>query len=153
MRYPLLSVLLCALITAATSALAATYKYVNENGETVYSQTPPPAGTEGVERMKAPPRPARKSGSAEQKNQEDATTVDERQSDKKTAAQDQKKMQQAEAERKKQCEQMRQDVETLINKPVVRRASEDGGEPVVLTGEEREAEVKALRESLKKNCK
>jgi Skp family chaperone for outer membrane proteins len=138
-------------LTAAMPGYAATYKWTDENGETVYSNTPPPDGARNVEKVKNPP--PRSSKSASEKTKEDAAAFNERREDRKTAEQDQKKMQQAEAERKKQCEQMRQDVETLTTKPVVRRASEDGGEPVVLTGEEREAEVKELRESIKKNCK
>jgi hypothetical protein len=152
MRYPLIYVLLCALLLATSAPVRATYKWVDENGQTVYSQTPPPAGTQGAERIKAPPRPSTDPGSAAQKTKDDAAAFNERREEKKTAGQDQKKMQQAEAERKQQCEQMRQDVEILTTRPVVRRTPEDGGEPVVLTAEEREADVKEMRERLKQHC-
>lgn len=153
MRQTLISVLLCALITgSAITSWAATYKWTDENGQTIYSQTPPPKGTQGVERIKGPPRSSADSKTSSQKTKEDAAAFSERQDEKKTADQDQKKMQQAEAERRKLCEQMRQDVDTLTNKPVVRRANENG-EPVVLTAEERETEVKEMRERLKKECK
>jgi hypothetical protein len=152
MRHPLISVLLCVLL-ATTSASAATYKWVDENGQTVYSQTPPPSGAQGVERIKGPPRPPSNSGSATaQKTKENAAAIDERQGDKKTQQQDKKKMQQAEADRKKHCDGMREDVDVLTNKPIVRRTSEDGSESVVLTTEQREADVKVLRERLKKEC-
>ncbi|HEX5056114.1 MAG TPA: DUF4124 domain-containing protein [Gammaproteobacteria bacterium] len=152
MRYPLLPALLCALMTTALTAHSATYKYTDENGETVYSQSPPPSGAQGAEKLKTPQRRSA-NDSTGQKTKDAAAAFNERREERKTAEEDQKKMQKAEADRKKQCEQMRQDVETLTTKPVVRRASEDGGEPAVLTAEEREAEVKELRESLKKNCK
>jgi hypothetical protein len=153
MRHPLISVLLCALITVATTlANAAVYKWVDENGQTIYSQTPPPAGTGSVERIKAPPRPSSNSGTPAQKSKNDAAALNEPQSEKKTQEQDKKKLQQAETERKKHCDEMREDVDTLINKPIVRRTSENGGESVVLTTEEREADVKVLRERLKKEC-
>jgi hypothetical protein len=152
MRYPLIYVLLCALLLTATAPVRATYKWVDENGQTVYSQTPPPAGTKAAERIKAPPRPSTDPGSAAQKTRDDAAAFNERREEKKTGEQDQKKMQQVEAERKQQCEQMRQDVETLTTRPVVRRTPEGGGEPVVLTAEEREADVKEMRERLKQHC-
>lgn len=144
--------LLCALLTMTTGVHAAMYKWVDENGQTVYSQTPPPGGKQNAERIKAPPRPASDPNAAQQKTKEDADGFGERRSEKKTSEQDQKKMQQAEAERKKQCEQMRQDIEILTTRPVVRRTPEGGGEPVVLTAEEREADVKEMRERLKKHC-
>jgi hypothetical protein len=154
MRHTLISVLLCVLITGAViPARAATYKWTDENGQTIYSQTPPPSGTTGVEHIKGPPRSSADSKTATQKTKDDAAAFDERHDEQKTQEQDQKKMKQAEAERKKLCGQMRQDVETLTTKPVVRRVSENGGEPVVLTSEEREAEVKEMRERLKKECK
>jgi hypothetical protein len=156
MRHTLISVLLCALmITAITPAVAASYKWVDENGQTVYSQTPPPAGTQGVERVKAAPRAPSNSGTAgtaAQKTKDDAAAFNERQSDKKTQQQDKKKMQEADAQRKEHCDGMRADIETLVNKPIVRRSSEDGSESKVLTAEEREADVKILRERVKKEC-
>src|SRR5688572_29300168 len=98
MRYPLISVLLCTLMTAATTpAVAATYKWVDENGQTIYSQTPPPAGAQGVERIKAPPRASNSGSDTAQKTKENAAAIDERQGEKKTQQQDKKKMQQAEA--------------------------------------------------------
>jgi hypothetical protein len=153
MRYPLISVLLCALLSVTTSAVAATYKWVDENGQTIYSQTPPPAGTQGVERVKAAPRAPSNSGTDAQKTKDDAAAFNERQSAKKTQQQDKKKMQEADAQRKEHCDGMRADIETLVNKPIVRRTSEDGGESRVLTTEEREADVKVLRERLEKECK
>ena len=39
-------------------AMSETYRWVDENGGTVYSQTPPPAGIQ-ADRIKAPPPPAR----------------------------------------------------------------------------------------------
>lgn len=149
MRYPLLSVLLYTLM-AATPIQAAMYKWVDENGQTVYSQTPPPSGKQGAERIKAPPRPP--SNTAQQKTQDNAATSGERRNEKKTQEEDKKKSQQAEANRKKHCDEMRQDIETLTTKPVVRRTGEDG-ESAVLTAEEREADIKVLRERLKKECK
>jgi hypothetical protein len=135
---------------ATSLAAHSAYKWTDENGETVYSQSPPPAGGTDVEKIKTPPPRAARDNA---KTNDAAAAFDKSHEEKKTAEEDHKKMQQAESERKKQCEQMRQDVETLTTKPIVRRASEDGGEPVVLSTEEREAEVKELRESLKKNCK
>jgi hypothetical protein len=154
MRYPLISVLLCALLSMTTSAVAATYKWVDENGQTVYSQTPPPSGTQGVERIKGPPRAPSNSGApdAAQKTKDDAAAFDERRDDRKNQEQDKKKMQQADAKRKEHCDGMRADIETLTNKPIVRRTSEDGSESVVMTTEERESDVKMLRERLKKEC-
>lgn len=152
MRYPFISLLLCALLTTTTGGHAATYKWVDENGQTVYSQSPPPAGTQGAERIKAPPRPSSDSKSAAQKTKDDAAAFNERREEKKTAEQDQKKKQQAEAERKKQCEQIRKDIEVLTTRPIVSRTDKSGGEPVILTAEERESEVKGLNELLKKHC-
>jgi hypothetical protein len=153
MRYPLISVLLCVLMLTTTSAVAATYKWVDENGQTVYSQTPPPSGTQDVERVKAPPRPPSNSGTAAaQKTKDDADAFNERREEKKTQQQDKKNMQKADAQRKEHCDGMRADIETLTNKPIVRRTSEDGSESRVLTTEEREADVKMLRERVKKEC-
>jgi hypothetical protein len=153
MRYLLISVLPCILIVAAVPALAATYKWVDETGQTVYSQTPPPPGTQGVERIKTPPRSAADTSSTSQKTKDDAVSFDERREQRQTAEQDQKKMRQAEVERKQHCEQMGEDIETLTTRPIVRRTPADGGEPVILSAEERESEVKELRERMTKECK
>jgi hypothetical protein len=136
-------------------AVAATYKWTDENGQTIYSQTPPPAGTQGVERIKGPPPPSRNSGTpstAAQKTKDAAAAFNERREERKTQEQDKKKMQDADAKRKEHCDGMRADIETLTNKPIVRRTSEDGGESRVLTTEEREADVKILRERVKNEC-
>ncbi len=44
-------------------AMAETYRWVDENGGTVYSQTPPPGGIP-ADRIKAPPPPARSANEA-----------------------------------------------------------------------------------------
>ncbi|HEY3486685.1 MAG TPA: DUF4124 domain-containing protein [Gammaproteobacteria bacterium] len=133
------------------AAQAAVYKWTDENGQTVYSQTPPPSGTQGTEKIKTSSKRSGSAAAAVEKTKQDAAGFNERQNDEKTAEQDQKKMQQAQAERKKYCQDMAQEVDVLTTKPVVRRIGEDG-EPVVLSAEEREADVKDLRERMKKDC-
>ncbi|MCB1859509.1 MAG: DUF4124 domain-containing protein [Gammaproteobacteria bacterium] len=53
--------ILLAATALASAALAGTYRWVDKDGVTVYSQTPPPPGVEATT-VKAPPAPPKNSG-------------------------------------------------------------------------------------------
>jgi biopolymer transport protein ExbB/TolQ len=144
----LFALLQATLVLLPATTLAGSYKWVDQDGNTVYSQTRPPADAQNVERVKEAPRPSQDAGEASQKTQEQTKNINERQQTRKTEEQDKKTAEDKEAQRKQVCERLNKNLEVLTTRPIVRKESAEG-EMVVLDAEQREAEVEQVRKLIK----
>lgn len=146
-----LAALLAGLALSAP-AVAQMYRWVDDSGTVVYSQTPPPDGR--ATSTVAPPPPP--SSSAEAERQQLQTELKQAGEARKTQAEQQKKQQDAaakDAERKRNCDAARQNLDLILNRPPQTRFQMPNGEYRRFTDEEREAEIKKAREFVDKNCR
>jgi hypothetical protein len=143
---------LTAALLAATPAGAAMYRWVDDSGAVVYSQSPPPDGRAAS--TVAPPPPPSSSADAERQQLDGrAKQADEA---RKKLQEDQKKQQETaakDADRKRNCDAARQNLELILNRPPQTRFQMPDGEYRRFTDEEREAEIKKAREFVEKNCR
>jgi len=132
-------------------ALAGTYRWVDDEGNVVYSQTPPPDGRE-VREIAPPPPPAEDPAAAKKRLEaltEEAEKSSQRRREQKEA-QDRKK---AEAERRrKNCEAARYNLQLFVNRPpnVLFKMGEN--EYRRFTPEERQQQIDKLQKIIEENC-
>ncbi|RDH90359.1 MAG: DUF4124 domain-containing protein [endosymbiont of Seepiophila jonesi] len=152
-RYRLFSGFFLAAISLAAGAQ--TYRWVGEDGVTVYSQTPPPSGSDSAEVVKH--RPAPKNGPADteaatkslNKMRQD---LEDRREDRKLAKQAQDEQQQATAARLNNCEVGRSNLRNLTALGNRKLRTPDG-EYLRLTEEERQTRMEQARKDIEDNCK
>jgi len=129
-------------------ALAGTYKWVDEEGNVQYTQTPPPAGIE-AETIKPPPKvdTAKAVKQLEAQEQEAAKL----QQDRLESVKKEEEANQELALRKKNCEMARARLASY-ERPMVKFVQEDGSR-VRVTEEERQAELVKSQEMINEWCK
>jgi len=119
-----------ALCAFASTSPAALYKWTDANGRVVYSDQPPPAGTNAKsETLNAPPPPANANAVKEMVNKD--ADLKKRQTDR---AEEAKKAEKAKADadrRTESCTQLRSQIRLFNGKDAVYRANEKG-EPVYM---------------------
>jgi len=129
---------------------AKTYRWVDENGVTVYSQKPPPAGP--VTEIKPPPPPAISPEEAQRRLDAQKQRIEDYREDQaleKKAASKKK----AESERlKRNCEAAKRNLAGLIARPHARRRGADG-EYRYITEEARQKKMQEEKEHIQENCK
>jgi len=140
-------VILCAPAGAASKF----YKWVDENGVTHYSQSPPPDGTSSQE-VRTSGKPSSDQAdalknleatrNAAAKAREDAA----RQKAEKAANEPSEEEKEAQ---KKRCEQHRTNLATLKNSPIVREKDPETGEMAVVDEDKRAEMVRQTEEALK----
>lgn len=139
----------CLCLLAGT-AQAATYKWVDEEGNVQYSQSPPPPGVEG-ETIKPPPPPP---VIPEAVTSETGTPDKPRDVQEQNTEQEQVSKEEIDARnvaiRKKNC-QTGKDNLASYTRPRVRKVQEDGTR-VVLTEEERQDLIKKAEAMIKEYC-
>jgi len=131
--------------------LAGAYRWVDDEGNVVYSQTPPPDARE-VRKMAPPPPPA-EDPAAVKKRLERTTRELEKASQRRREQKDEQARKKAEAEhRRKNCAAARQNLERLINRPpnTLFRVGRD--EYRRFTPEERQRRIEKMRQIVKENC-
>lgn len=141
----LISILLFGVL-ASTTALAGTYKWVDEDGNVVYSQHPPPQGKYEAIKVKPSQRhnpAAGQSADRSKKFLDDATS--NRKNQAKLKAENEKNL----ALRKKNCDTAKQQLQFYT---VYRRKKNDQGEYVRVTDAEREAGLTESRAAIKEFC-
>ncbi|MFP3874427.1 MAG: DUF4124 domain-containing protein [Thiohalophilus sp.] len=139
--------LLLILALAGPSALAATYKYQDESGNTVYSQNPPENRDTPYEVMGDIPSrasPGNDSPPANDTSSEPSLQQDEEQDD--TAAREQ---QQAEETRQENCEAAKENLEIYT---VYRRVRNEDGEVVPVDDNERQQKIDEAKQAIKDFC-
>ena len=129
-----------------TGVHAGTYKWVDKDGNVVYSQHPPPEGQYEAIRVKPAPRDSSAADNTRESSKqflENATT--QRKNDAKVKA-ELKKMQEL---RKKNCATAKKQLEFYT---VYRRKKDKSGEYVRITDDEREAGLKEAKQAIKDFC-
>ncbi len=133
------------------AAAAQVYKWVDEQGQTHYSQQPP------VEQKSQQINPSTGGGlgndeAAKQRDQyrEMFASPDEKKA--KEAEEQAKKKAEYEKELKARCDRVRASLTAMQNNPG-RRLKNDKGEVIRLTEEQRQKDMKTAQEWLEKNCK
>ncbi len=126
-----------------------TYRWVDENGVTVYSQSPPPEGEATV--IKPPPPPATPSDEAWQQLNKQRLKLEDAREDRELEQEDKQKQTEQDEIRRKNCETARQTLERLEGHPprLVRTAS---GEYKPINDEERQAMLDDARAKVQEYC-
>ncbi|GIX21744.1 MAG: hypothetical protein KatS3mg121_0527 [Gammaproteobacteria bacterium] len=140
----------CLALLWTASAQAAVYKWRDETGATVYSQSPPPPGVP-YERVGTPPPPA-DAGADLEALRERLRALEE---EKAAQAKDRETAEQAaerERRRREDCARLRADIDVLSSGRRVRQA-DDQGEYVVLGEEERLARLEQARALYEEHCR
>jgi hypothetical protein len=139
-----------ACVVLAVPVEAAIYKWVDESGQTVYSETPPPKGT-AASRLKEPPPPPVDPNTAMGSLRNRAEAFEQRQgkrdeekSEARQSAEDKKQTQE-------KCDKVRQNLETLTVHTQVREKTGES-EYTVLSEEQRQAKIKKMQDYLQKEC-
>jgi len=136
------------LVTVAMNAPAATYKWVDEQGQVHYTQTPPPSGVQG-ETVKPPPKVDTESAVKELKAKDKGF---DKRLEKQTEQAEEQQQTMAEAEEKKAyCVQLQGNLNGLQNSQ--RIYEKEGDIRRRITQEERQARIKETQEKIAKDCK
>lgn len=138
------------LLCLTTPAMAKLYKWVDENGVTQYTQTPPPKGD--FSSVKPPPKPAIDPQKAQSdlekrldafKGRRDDINKDKAEANKEAADK---------AAKAEKCQQARKNLAFMQSHPRVREKDKDG--KVTLLGEDKRQErIKQANDAIKEYCK
>jgi len=148
MRHLLVPLLCCPLVIP--SAKAEIYRYVDDNGMTVYSQSPPPDGE--VKVIKPEPGPSETTSDETKESLESWLEAEQkRRQDEKAAAKERENAAAEAAERRAGCEAARRSLQALqrVGQPLVR---DEDGRIRYITVDERERRLKAAREQIDELC-
>ena len=132
-------------------AQAQSYRWVDENGNVVYSQLPPPGGREATE-IAPPPPPAETPEQASQRLQEALQQSADRHEDQELADKKAAKEAATAADAAKRCQAARQNLQNLEQGPATRRYRDSSGEYKRMdeqTWQSKKAEAQA---TIKKYC-
>jgi hypothetical protein len=146
-----LSFVIAALPLAASAQV---HKWVDENGVTVYSQTPPPNAA-ASQAVAPPPPPATNPEAARQALDERIERLDkvsQSRDEADTAQRDTRKKADSEAQVAAACSQARAHVEALESGPPRKIIVGPDGEAKRLSYEELQAEIEETRKFIKENC-
>lgn len=141
------------ILSAPLGAASKFYKWVDDNGVTHYTQSPPPDGVSGKE-----VRTSTKASSDQEEELEDLemrrkAAAEERAEDAKRQADQVSQQPSAEdkAAMEKRCAQAKANLETLRNKPIVRQENPETGELEVVD-ENKRAELIRTTEAALNGC-
>jgi len=137
------------LFLVAGNSYAALYKWVDDDGNTHYTQNPPPGGIE-ADIIKPPPRVNTEKASNEL--EEEQKYLEEIQEERSKQAKKEQNDQANEAIRKSNCELGRNKLTNLTQRPRVQKVDKDGT-VTRLTEEERLSKIMAAQELIDKECK
>ena len=144
-------VLTASLILGSTPLFAEMYRYVDENGQVVYSQFRPNAATE-TSTVKAPPPPPSTAGQSRQQlidslQQGADSRQDKKDADKKAAADA------AEQERqRKNCEAAKKNLANFTASDNRKLVDRDGNE-MQMSDYQRKQQIKRAKEAVARDCK
>ena len=145
---PNLLSLLCLIgsIMLTQPLLAKTYKWVDENGVTQYTATPPPTGD--FKAIKPPAKPAVDPAKAQSDLEKRLEAFTKRKDDANKAQKEADEKATNDANKKTDCKKARKNLTTIQTKVIVRTA--DGS---ILTEKERADRTKRANDAIKKYCK
>jgi len=135
---------------ASAPLTAKSYRWVDENGVTVYSQKPPPSGN--ATEIKPPPPPAIPPEEAQRRLDAQRQKLEDLREDRELKKKESSE-QKAEAQRKKSnCEAAQKNLAGLISRPHARIKGEDG-KYSYLTDEARQKKIEEAKQHIQENCK
>ena len=147
----LVGALLIGALVGASSAETPMYRWIDESGGVVFSQTPPPPGIE-AKLMSKPPPPAESPEVAKQRLEQQLQVFDEAQK-KRQQAKEKAEQTAALAERRAQgCAAAQYNLDLYTNSPPNRLIDDGSGTYRRFTEEERAAKIQQARDYLEKNC-
>lgn len=142
------------IVVFSTHSYAEIYKWVDENGQTHYSQSPPDKNAREITLPPSSAQPGEKE-KIQQRLQEQEKFLraldEERQYQKKLADEEEKRQQQIKAH-EKYCREMRLELQDMERGGVVWYELDKNGERVFLSEEEVETKKQDLRQRIKKDC-
>ncbi len=148
--YPMKSLLPLIMLLCTLTAQAAMYRWVDENGVTQYSQTPPPA--QDADKLKPPPPPAESPQEARRRLDLQLQQIDDRREDRELADEERRRKEEERRIARKNCDSARTNLENLqsASRRLVRMHD---GSYKRLTEEERQERMQKAREQIETNCK
>ena len=143
------ALLIILLLSAPLSLAGGIYKWIDENGQVQYTQTPPP--NVPAERMKGAPPPANDPEAARGDLQRQLDAFDEQRAQRDEAFAEQKQKEENARIRKQNCETARKNLAKL------RRGGNNAymtpeGEVVRLSDDERARRIEDAKQGVKDNC-
>ena len=137
-------------MTMAEIALAKTYKWVDENGVTQYSSTPPPTGD--FEALKGPSKPAIDPAKAQGEMDKRLEAFDKRKEEAENAKKESDAAAAKASQDKKNCALAKKNLNLLQTKVRIKIKDKDG-KIHYQTDDERTANIKRAKEAIKSFCK
>jgi hypothetical protein len=137
------------LLFTLLQAHAQVYRWVDEDGTTVYSQTPPLYGQSTT--IKTPAPPAADAAAAQRQIKEQTQQVDDYLEDRELAREKKAQEKQAKQTRQKSCDIAQSNLQALSGSGR-RLIREPDGSYVRLPEEQRQARMQKAREQVKKYC-
>ena len=138
------------LFVTSTIAHSAMYKWTDENGKVVYSQSPPPKGQ--VTKIKPPPPPGESTESAQKKLQQRLQRLEDLKEDKQLAGEKAAKEEKSRQETADQCKKAKSDLAALSGGPNRMYKLPDGSYQR-MTDTERQKRIDERKKYITKNCK
>jgi len=134
----------------STPLAAKSYRWVDENGVTVYSQKPPPSGA--ATEIKPPPPPAISPEEAQRKLDAQRQSLEDLREDRELKKKESGEKK-AEAKRQKSnCEAAQKNLAALLSRPRARQKEPDG-EYRYITEEARQEKIAEAKKHIQENCK
>ena len=137
------------LLTAPIIGHSKMYKWVDEQGVTHYSQTPPQQGP--VETIKPAPEPSADPAQSKSRLNKQVEAFNERRKNKQEAQQKEDQTTAEQKERDTFCEQVRTNLASAKNNQRIAERTDDG-QLVQLSEEQRQAKIKKYEDQLQKFC-
>ena len=133
------------------NSTAGVYRWVDDQGNVVYSQTPPPDGRE-TKLMAPPPPPAEDPDAAMERIRAQSEALEKASQERQKQQQEKKQKAQLEAQRKANCEAARKNLETLRSRPpnTLYRTGKD--EYRRFTIDELNQQIKEQEKIIQENC-
>jgi len=147
MKPPLL---LALLLTAVPAAPAQVYRWVDENGVTVYSTTPPPSGE--VQRIKPPPPPAEDPGLLQRRMEAQHQAVEDLLEDRELARQQDAEERLRRTTQASNCQAARANLERL-SAGGSRLMRQPDGSYLRFSEEERQQRVREAQDQVGRYCR
>lgn len=129
------------------------YRWTDDQGNTIYSQSPPP-DARPVTKVAPPPKPSTDEASAARERLDRQIEQLNAENEKKLEAKkEQEKQQQEAAKNRERCELAKKNLEIMKSRPPNTLYSIGGEEYKRFTPEEYEAQIKSYEETVKKYCR
>lgn len=129
---------------------AAVYKWVDENGVTQYSATPPPKGN--FNKLKEPPPPADGTADTVRRLEQQNKAFSERRGEQLKASNKQKQAQAKAAQNVEKCKKARDNLSYFQARTRIRYLEEDGT-ATFLSEEQRQQRMKGIQKRIDAYCK